>query len=178
VNEPQYSTPRRSRFVRVDLLHAHGSPTRYLYRHRGCRCVACSAAASSDSFRYQNEHREEHRANNRKYASAHREEQGERERRYRAENPEANRAHNHARRARLRGAQGTHTAADIAAQRTRQKGSCYWCGTKVGRHYHVDHVMPVILGGSNGPENLVIACAPCNLSKHDRHPADWAGIMF
>ena len=68
--------------------------------------------------------------------------------------------------------------ADVAAQRTRQKGRCYWCGEKTGRHYHVDHVVPLIKGGSNGPENLVIACAACNLSKKDRHPMDFAGRMF
>jgi len=158
-------------------MHAHGSPTNYLYDHKGCRCTACTAAASRDSLKYQNEHREEHRANNRKYAAAHREAQLDRERKYRAENPEAARAHNHDRAARLRGAQGTHTGADIAAQRTRQKGRCYWCGEQVGRRYHVDHVTPLVLGGSNGPENLVIACPFCNLSKHDKHPMVFAGVL-
>jgi 5-methylcytosine-specific restriction endonuclease McrA len=57
----------------------------------------------------------------------------------------------------------------------RQRGKCHWCGEKVGRFYHVDHVVPLSKGGSNGPENLVIACAFCNISKHDRLPHEWSG---
>jgi len=83
----------------------------------------------------------------------------------------------HRRRSLLHGAGPNFTRADIAAQRTRQKGRCFWCGEKVGVHYHVDHVVPLALGGSNGPENLVIACAPCNLSKGAKHPMEWAGIL-
>jgi 5-methylcytosine-specific restriction endonuclease McrA len=81
------------------------------------------------------------------------------------------------RRARKRHASGTHTAADIAAQRTRQKGRCFWCQEKVGRSYHVDHVMPISRGGSNGPENIVIACASCNLSKGAKMPSEFGGRL-
>jgi 5-methylcytosine-specific restriction endonuclease McrA len=73
---------------------------------------------------------------------------------------------------------GTHTAADVAAQRARQRGRCYWCHEKVGKSYHVDHVMPLALGGSNGPENIVIACISCNLRKSAKHPMDWAGRLL
>jgi len=44
--------------------------------------------------------------------------------------------------------------------------------------YHVDHVTPLVLDGSNGPENFVIACAACNLCKGAKHPMDFAGILF
>ena len=97
---------------------------------------------------------------------------------WRARHPLERRAASSNRRARVRNAPGSHTAADIAAQRTRQKGRCYWCGKKVGRLYHVDHVVPLALGGSNGAENLVIACAVCNLSKGARHPMDWDGRLL
>ena len=83
------------------------------------------------------------------------------------------------RRARLRNAQGAHTAADVRAQFDRQKGRCYWCGEKVAwRGKHVDHVMPLSKGGSNGPENLVVACASCNLKKGAKHPMEWAGRLL
>ena len=45
---------------------------------------------------------------------------------------------------------------------------------KVGGDYHVDHVIPLILGGSNGPENLVIACPRCNLSKGAKMPHEFS----
>jgi 5-methylcytosine-specific restriction endonuclease McrA len=88
------------------------------------------------------------------------------------------RAHQRRRRAALRGSHGQHTAADVALQYGRQRGRCYWCRAKVGDDYHVDHVIPVALGGSNGPENIVIACPTCNTSKGAKHPMDFAGRLF
>ena len=76
-------------------------------------------------------------------------------------------------RARALAALGSHTAEDIAQQFERQSGLCYWCGQKVGR-YHVDHVIPLAKGGSNGPENLVIACASCNHSKGAKLPHEFS----
>jgi 5-methylcytosine-specific restriction endonuclease McrA len=40
---------------------------------------------------------------------------------------------------------------------------------------HVDHVIPVSLGGTNEPWNLVAACVPCNLGKANYAPA--AGLV-
>jgi len=131
------------------------------------------------------EHRAEYqrkwRANNREHTAeydrtrraANREHEAERMRAYFAANPGMRAANKRRRRARMRGAEGTHTAADIQAQYTRQKGRCFWCGEKVGDTYHVDHVVPLSRGGSNGPENLVIACPACNLRKHDKLPHEW-----
>jgi 5-methylcytosine-specific restriction endonuclease McrA len=82
------------------------------------------------------------------------------------------------RRARIRESAGKHTVSDVRAQVERQKGRCYWCGKKTGRRYHVDHVVPIVLGGSNGPENIVIACVSCNLAKGAQHPSEFAGVML
>jgi 5-methylcytosine-specific restriction endonuclease McrA len=82
------------------------------------------------------------------------------------------------RKARVKNAVGTHTASDIELQHARQHGKCFWCGKRVGRDFHVDHVVPIFLGGSNGPENLVISCPACNMSKGAKHPMDWDGRMF
>jgi len=114
----------------------------------------------------------------RRYRMAHPEKVAEAKRKWRAEHPERRAATRRNRRARECGNGGTHTAADVRAQYERQKGRCYWCGQKLGRNYHVDHVIPIALGGSNGPENLVIACAKCNASKGAKHPMEFAGVMF
>jgi 5-methylcytosine-specific restriction endonuclease McrA len=35
-----------------------------------------------------------------------------------------------------------------------------------------------VLGGSNGPENIVIACPHCNQSKNAKHPMDFCGRLL
>src|SRR5260221_13355399 len=93
-------------------------------------------------------------------------------REYRVEHPEKYLTYNRNRRARKMAAPGTHTAQDIQAQFKRQKGKCYWCGDKLDK-YEVDHVVPLTRGGSNDPSKLVIACKPCNNSRHNKLPHEW-----
>jgi DNA-directed RNA polymerase subunit RPC12/RpoP len=51
----------------------------------------------------------------------------------------------------------------------RDRFSCQYCGS-VPPHVvlHVDHIHPVVDGGSNDPDNLVTACDACNLGKGPR----------
>jgi len=156
--------------MRVDLVHAHGSPNLYLYMHKGCRCTCCRAANTEFQRRYRAANADKIRAY---------------KRRYQAEHPESYLACGRNRDARKMNTPGRHTAADIAAQLHRQRGKCYWQATdeckarrgNLGYKYHVDHVVPLFLGGSNGPENLVIACPSCNMSKGSLHPMDFAGVL-
>jgi 5-methylcytosine-specific restriction endonuclease McrA len=89
-------------------------------------------------------------------------------------NPEAVRSHDRTRRSRLVGAEGSHTAADIEAIHARQKYKCAECGVSTKKKKHVDHVMPLALGGSNWPSNLQILCPFCNDSKGAKHPHEFA----
>lgn len=75
--------------------------------------------------------------------------------------------------AKRRSAPGKHTAEDVKRLLQVQEGRCFWCGCDVGSRYHVDHVQPLSKGGSNGPENLVIACPDCNQRKSDLPPSEW-----
>ena len=52
---------------------------------------------------------------------------------------------------------------------------CRYCGMygdedrgPDGTSWHMDHVMPLALGGRTVARNLVLSCAPCNLRKGDR----------
>lgn len=56
----------------------------------------------------------------------------------------------------------------------RDQYTCRYCGAKAE---HMDHVIPRVQGGSDKPENLVAACAPCNLSKGGRTP-EQAGMVL
>ncbi|MFD9903142.1 HNH endonuclease [Streptomyces sp. NPDC059063] len=48
--------------------------------------------------------------------------------------------------------------------------NCLYCG---GPFEHLDHFIPIAKGGAHCIENLVPACAPCNLSKSDKLPWVW-----
>ena len=44
---------------------------------------------------------------------------------------------------------------------------CYLCSKRLNSHYHIEHVIPLSRGGLHEPNNVRLACAPCNLSKHN-----------
>lgn len=70
------------------------------------------------------------------------------------------------RRARKRDAPGKHTAKDIEALAAAQGHACRYCKTPITRKSRqIDHRQPLVRGGSNGPENLQLLCAPCNRAK-------------
>ena len=70
-------------------------------------------------------------------------------------------------RARLRGPVGKHTPQDIKRLLWFQNGLCQYCLQKMER-YTVDHMTPLIRGGSNKPSNLCLACLSCNSRKSFR----------
>lgn len=77
-------------------------------------------------------------------------------------------------RARKRGAEGIHTAQDIARLYREQRGRCVYCKKKLPKAYHIDHVVPLVKGGSNWPSNLQLLCPPCNLRKGTKLPIEFA----
>ena len=50
---------------------------------------------------------------------------------------------------------------------------CCYCGDHNGP-FEIDHIFPVSRGGASVPDNLCVACAPCNAGKRDRTPEEWA----
>lgn len=104
-----------------------------------------------------------------------REKTSHKNRRWRKNNPEVTRAIDHRKRAKRRSAPGMHTADDIRRIHKEQDGHCFWCDVSISEAYHVDHYIPLFRGGSNDPDNLVIACAECNLKKGALMPWDFLG---
>lgn len=54
-----------------------------------------------------------------------------------------------------------------------QKCKCAVCHESLKARYHVDHIMPLALGGDNSPENLQLLCPTCNCSKGARDPVEF-----
>ena len=51
----------------------------------------------------------------------------------------------------------------------RDQFTCQYCGEKPPKVIlHVDHIIPVVKGGCNEPENLRTSCSSCNLGKHTK----------
>lgn len=69
---------------------------------------------------------------------------------------------------------GTHTAHDVLHLLHMQRYKCAACHVCVKSKYHVDHVVPLFLNGSNGKENLQILCPTCNVRKNKKDPIEWA----
>jgi hypothetical protein len=49
---------------------------------------------------------------------------------------------------------------------------CAYCGDISGP-FEIDHVIPYSRGGENHPNNLCVACKPCNRSKGAKTPEEW-----
>lgn len=54
-----------------------------------------------------------------------------------------------------------------------QRGKCACCGLPLGDDYHLDHIMPLALGGTNTDDNIQLLRATCNLQKKSKHPIDF-----
>lgn len=50
--------------------------------------------------------------------------------------------------------------------------TCRYCGAT--DDLQIDHVCPLSRGGTNDPDNLAVACRPCNRSKHAKTIEEWA----
>ena len=67
-----------------------------------------------------------------------------------------------------------YTVSDVQILLARQRRRCAACAVNVRKNYHVDHIVPLARGGSNGPKNIQILCPHCNLSKGARDPIEFA----
>lgn len=54
-----------------------------------------------------------------------------------------------------------------------QRGKCACCGKPLGDNYHLDHIMPLALGGANEDWNIQLLTQRCNNQKHAKHPVDF-----
>lgn len=92
-------------------------------------------------------------------------------------NPNRMRSIYHRRRALHMSAAGSFTADDIAAKLHKQNNHCFWCDGDMADQPTIDHYIPLSKGGSNFPENIVMACRSCNSSKRDKMPDEFIAYL-
>ena len=90
-----------------------------------------------------------------------------------AANPEAKRINKHNRKA-LKLAAGGKLSKGISERLFKlQTGKCACCKQPLGDVYHLDHIVPLKLGGSNTDSNIQLLRAICNMQKSAKHPVDF-----
>lgn len=135
--------------------------------------------------RWRAENREAYLAYHAKYRAENPEVVRERYRQWEARNPkhavewvannrERARENVRRRRSRLRGATTFEIRSrDILRLLDRHRWECVYCGESLRAGYHIDHVVPISRGGSNGVGNILPACDFCNVSKNSWFLSEW-----
>lgn len=123
-------------------------------------------------IRYANK-REEIREKAAAYHIANKEAINERSAAWQKANPEKCRIQTHNRRAKVKAVGGT-LSKDIYERLFKlQKGKCACCGKPLGSKGHLDHIMPIAMGGKNEDSNTQLLTQRCNNQKHAKHPVDF-----
>lgn len=92
---------------------------------------------------------------------------------WRKKNPDSVRASSQNRRARKRANGGALSVGLVKKLLNLQRGKCACCKQPLGDNYHLDHIMPLALGGSNTDDNMQLLTARCNTQKQAKHPVDF-----
>ena len=92
---------------------------------------------------------------------------------WREANPDKVKTIEQNRRARVKGNGGNLSTNIIKTLLAQQNGKCACCGLGLDNGYHLDHIMPLALGGINDDSNVQLLTPKCNLSKGAKHPVDY-----
>ena len=92
---------------------------------------------------------------------------------WRADNPEKIRTYNRNRRARKREVGGRLSPGLASKLFKLQRGKCACCGQPLGNDYHLDHIIPMALCGTNTDDNMQLLRGSCNLKKGAKHPVEF-----
>jgi hypothetical protein len=148
-------------------------------------CAKCGAAdryatgpcRPCQLFRSKNRDKDKQRESDRKYRENNRDVYLEKYRQKRLLNPTKFREREREKEAKRRGAHGKLSKGIEQRLFEAQCGLCVCCGKPLGDDYHLDHIMPLALGGTNTDDNVQLLLAKCNLRKSAKHPDEWRRIL-
>jgi len=184
VRNTAYKSERREKLAAQsrDYYHAHKkelAKTSAEWRKKNAAYLAMKGAEyraanperlAAHKRKHYEKNLEKVRARSKQWVIDNRARHQERERQYHINNPEV-RVNAKAKRRSLIGIDklpyGT-----IPALFKKQNGLCACCGVVLVK-YHVDHIMPLKLGGRHIPENLQLLLPSCNHKKSAKHPDVW-----
>lgn len=90
---------------------------------------------------------------------------------YRKQNLEKIRALNQSRRGLQRTGKLSKNIIELLFEK--QNGLCICCLKELGNDFHIDHIIPLSLGGTNTDDNVQLLKSRCNLQKNAKHPVDF-----
>lgn len=88
-------------------------------------------------------------------------------------NPDAALRYRSSRRARKQNCEGRLSIGIRQKLYELQRGLCACCKQPLGKNYHLDHIIPLSLGGPNTDNNVQLLRAECNLRKRAKDPIDY-----
>lgn len=166
---------RKEAFENGEKWYFTGKPCKHGHvAKRLTKCGVCYVCSKENTRRYCSENRDKQNSYFRAYYAENSALRLGHSRSWQAANPDRCSAIRHNRRARIKKADGSHTAADIGRIRKAQRDRCAYCEAGLKRKGHLDHIKALSRGGSNWPRNLQILCDACNLSKGARDPIEFA----
>lgn len=166
---------KRKYAIEQGLTHYFtGNPCKYGHVDlRYAKSNACKRCVLDKSINDRKKDPERHSKRDKFHYNKNRDKYSEFSRNWRLKNPEENRLKQNRYKSRKINADGEHTINDVMLILNNQGWNCVYCCADLHMGYHVDHIMPLALGGSNWPNNLQCLCPTCNMRKSDKHPDDW-----
>lgn len=132
----------------------------------------CKACKGISDAKWRADHQQEARAYQAAYSVANAVKRNAATAKWNADNQERRRINKRNYRARMAGGK---LSIGLAGRLFKlQLGKCA-CGCKqpLGDDYHMDHIMPLALGGTNTDDNIQLLRSICNLQKSAKHPVNF-----
>ena len=115
---------------------------------------------------YHEAHKTERAAHRKVHREAHKAERAAYDKAYRLAYPDKALDRWSRRRARKRAATIENVSRAVVYER--DGGRCHICGKKVGKRWHLDHLIPLARGGEHSYKNVAVSHPKCNMSKQTK----------